>query len=179
MTALVRAAEAFAWAAHAGQKRKYCGSPYICHPAHVVGLLTQAGVADEEVLAAAWLHDVVEDNDHVENIDIRMLFGHRVADLVAEVTNVSTREDGNRKIRKEIDRQHLAKASEGGKTLKLADMLSNSESIIKNDPGFAKVYMQEKSDLLEVLQGGNDKLFVAAKKVVDDYFNRSERKSAA
>lgn len=172
MSALVRAAEAFAWAAHAGQKRKYCGSPYICHPAHVVGLLTAAGVNDEEVLAAAWMHDVVEDNDNIENMDIRLLFGARVAELVAEVTDVSKIEDGNRSVRKEINRQHLAKASPDGKSIKLADMISNARSIIANDQDFAKVYMPEKKALLEVFQEGNKQLLVEAEHIMREYFNR-------
>lgn len=68
-------------------------------------------------------------------------------------------EDGNRKTRKEIDKNHLAKASELGQTIKLADLISNTSTITKYDPKFAKTYMQEKKELLEVLTKGNKGLY--------------------
>ena len=178
MTALLKAAEAFAWAAHAGQQRKYDFNPYICHPAHVVGLLVSAGISDEEVLAAAWLHDAVEDNSNVTNLMIRTLFGTRVAELVEALTNVE-KEVGNRKHRKELDRRRMAGASADAKSIRLADMLSNIPSIILNDLGFAKVYLQEKSELLEVLKDGNASLYNAAHDVISEYFARYGRNDAA
>ena len=54
----------FATAAHAaiGQKRKYSGDDYIVHPARVASIVTRHGGTDE-MIAAAWLHDTVEDTD--------------------------------------------------------------------------------------------------------------------
>jgi len=169
---LERAAFAFATAAHAGQARKYTAEPYICHPAPVVGILKDAGVTDEAILAAAWLHDTVEDNAAIENSHIRLVFGDRVAQLVDEVTDPSRPEDGNRATRKAIDREHLAKASAAGQTIKLADLISNTGSITLHDPDFAVVYMREKRDLLPLLADGNTALFAKAKALVDDYFNK-------
>ena len=86
---------------------------------------------DPEVQAAALLHDVVEDTP-VSIKDIEDVFGPRVAALVGDLTDVSKPEDGNRAT-KGADRQHTAKASPDAKTVKLADLISNGKSIIKDD----------------------------------------------
>jgi len=108
MHTLIERAARFAAEAHAGQRRKYTGEPYAEHPFRVAQMVA-AVTADPCVVAAALLHDTVEDTP-VSDSDIRRLFGDRVADLVAEVTDVSRPEDGNRKTRKALDRDHLARA---------------------------------------------------------------------
>ena len=70
---------------HSGQKRKYTGEPYHVHPFEVADILKKNG-ASEEVVAAGYLHDVVEDCD-VAEADVRALFGDRIADLVMMVTD--------------------------------------------------------------------------------------------
>jgi guanosine-3',5'-bis(diphosphate) 3'-pyrophosphohydrolase len=106
------------------------------------------------MIAAAYLHDVVEDTP-VTLEAIELEFGAEVARLVEELTDVSRPEDGNRKTRKAIDREHSAAASPEGQTIKLADLIDNSETITKHDPDFAKVYMREKRALLEVMSDGD------------------------
>mgnify|MGYP003624998870 FL=1 len=103
--------------------------------------------------------------------DIEDEFGPRVASMVDDLTDVSKPEDGNRAVRKELDRQHTAKASPDAQTVKLADLISNSTSIVRDDPSFAKVYMKEKAALLEVLTEGNVILFKQASDMVASYFN--------
>jgi len=76
-------AYAFAEAAHRGQRRKD-DRAFIAHPVRVARLLAARGY-DEEVVAAALLHDVVEDTA-VTLSEVREQFGDRVADLVACVT---------------------------------------------------------------------------------------------
>ena len=88
-----------------------------------------------------------------------------------EVTDVSKKEDGNRAVRKHIDLMHLANASPEGQTIKLADLIDNTESITKYDPGFAYKYMREKRDLLQVLTRGDYRLYEIASKTVADYFS--------
>ncbi len=159
----------FAKEAHGDQKRKYTGEPYIVHPvevAHIVASVTE----DCAMIAAALLHDVIEDTS-VSKEDIAAAgFGHRIANLVEEVSDISKPEDGNRKVRKEIDRQHLAQACPEAQTVKLADLISNSASITQHDPNFAKVYMAEKLALLEVLGAGNQELWHRATDIVEDYY---------
>lgn len=156
-------ASRYAQEKHADQKRKYTGEPYFNHCKHVASILAKAGM-DWDVIAAGVMHDTVEDTD-ATNDEIKELFGERVAKLVEEVTDVSRPEDGNRSIRKEMDRQHLSKASYEGKSIKLADIISNTTSIMTHDPNFSVVYLKEKEKLLEVLKGGNEDLYRQAMEV--------------
>jgi len=169
MHIMVQRAIWFATQAHAGQTRKYTGEPYVNHPVEVMQLVSTV-TDDPEILAAAVLHDVVEDTP-ATIMNIRIGFSPRVAELVDDLTDVSRPEDGNRATRKELDRQHTAKASPDAKTIKLADLISNSRSIMKDDPNFAKVYMKEKAALLEVLTEGNAELFRQASDIVASYYD--------
>lgn len=137
----------FAMNAHKGQERKYTGEPYITHCAGVVWLVKTC-VHTPEMVAAAWLHDTVEDCG-VPLATIEEKFGLKVATLVEMLTDVSKPSDGKRAVRKAIDRAHTAKASWKAKTVKLADLIDNSRSIIERDPEFAKVYLTEKRLLLD------------------------------
>ncbi len=153
---MIEQAATFARRAHesVNQKRKYSGEPYFVHCAEVADLLIEHAAAPCEVVAAALLHDVVEDTP-VTNEQIRELFGDWVADLVSEVTDVSKPGDGNRATRKAIDRQHLAKASYWGATIKYADLIANTRDIVKQDSGFARVYLEEKYLLLLSMKQGH------------------------
>lgn len=162
----------FMYGAHKAveQKRKYTGECYSVHPIDVYQtLLYDGGIDEHNMLIAALLHDVVEDTG-VSEEDIRNLFGDDVAHLVSGLTDVSKPEDGNRETRKRIDREHTAKQGVRCKTIKLADLISNSKSITQYDKEFAKVYMAEKKLLLEVLKGGNEVLYQTALSIVEDYY---------
>lgn len=139
----------FATAAHAavGQKRKYDGSDYIVHPARVANTVKRYGGTDT-MIAAAWLHDVVEDTN-VDMDTITGMFGSVVASLVRDLTDVSVASDGNREARKAIDRLHTADASADAQFIKCADIIDNSWDIAENDPSFWKVYQREMSLLLD------------------------------
>lgn len=163
MSDLVSRARAFAIAAHSatGQVRKYTGEPYWFHCEQVAGSLAGYGIYSPEMIAAAWLHDTVEDTQ----VDIDLIlqeFGSVVASLVEGLTDVSKPEDGNRAERKRIDRAHTARQSAACKTIKLADLISNTQSIVSRDPEFAKVYLAEKRLLLNVLQDGHPGLLARA-----------------
>ena len=167
MSDIIQKALLFATEAHGKQMRKYTGEPYIVHPVEVMSIVKSVA-SDEEVLAAALLHDVVEDTPAVV-ADISQHFGSRVASLVDELTDRSVLTDGNRKVRKEIDRSRLASASAEAQTVKLADLISNTRSIVEHDPNFAKIYMAEKALLLKVLVRGNKELFAKASALVVAY----------
>jgi (p)ppGpp synthase/HD superfamily hydrolase len=124
---------------------------------------------DDAMLAAALLHDVVEDTEHTID-DIRAEFGDDIAVLVSDLTDVSKLEDGNRQVRKAKDRAHSGTASDRAQTVKLADLISNSMDIVKHDPKFAKYYMQEKLLLLGVLTRGNQILLARALRFAADYY---------
>lgn len=165
MSLIIRA-QKFAKEKHKHQKRKYTGEPYFNHceeVAYLVGF--ESLLNSNKAVAAAYLHDVVEDTEtSIEEIE--EIFGKTVAQLVSEVTDISKTSDGNRKARKEIDRKHLEKASPEGQTIKLADLISNSISIVECDKDFAKVYLAEKEKLLEVLIYGDRLLFLKAKTIL-------------
>ena len=159
-------ARIYATAAHAavGQRRKYTNEPYINHPAAVVDIVLTVSHTDE-MIAAAWLHDVVEDTK-VTIEDIAAEFGPVVANLVSDLTDVSRPEDGNRAARKAIDRDHNAKASPQAKTIKLADLIDNTRSIVQHDPGFARVSLAEKALLLPLLSEADPQLWTRANKAL-------------
>jgi (p)ppGpp synthase/HD superfamily hydrolase len=143
---------AFATDAHEGQVRKYVETPYIEHPLRVAKLLFDLGMS-YEVVAAAILHDTVEDCDTTAD-DIFERFGQVVADLVFWVTDEEYPVDAkpNRKIRQEIARDRLAKAPIDAKNIKLSDMYDNTLSIVADDRHFAKVYLPEKKAILTNMQ---------------------------
>lgn len=159
----------FATKAHGSQLRKYTGTPYILHPLEVAGLVAEV-TTDPNMISAAILHDTVEDTPATYE-DIVKAFGYDVGNLVLDLTDVSQPSDGNRKIRKEIDLRHTAGASPRAKTIKLADLINNTQSIVEHDPGFAKTYMAEKRALLEVLTEGNAILYNRAMELVKNYFD--------
>ena len=141
----------FATAAHAavGQKRKYSGDDYIVHPQRVAAIVERHGGSDEMV-AAAWLHDTVEDTDVTLEL-ITKTFGYEIASIVEGLTDVSLPSDGNRAKRKSIDRMHSANASTEAQFVKCADIIDNSWDIAENDLHFAKVYKSEVFLLLNAM----------------------------
>lgn len=154
----------FASRAHAGQRRKYTGELYITHPAAVVELV-QSVPHTPEMLAAAWCHDVCEDTS-VTIDEIVVALGLEVADLVDWLTDVSMPSHGNRAARKAIDRAHLAGAPAAAQTIKLADLIDNTRSIVEHDPDFAIVYLREKAALLDVLIKGDPALMAIARETL-------------
>lgn len=159
---LVERARTFAIGAHEsiGQKRKYTNTPYFKHPLAVADLVRSVPHT-KTMLAAAYLHDVVEDTGvSLETIDD--LFGAPVADLVFWLTDQSKPSDGNREKRKAIDRAHSASAPPAAQTIKLADLIDNTATINQHDPEFAKVYRKEKEALLRVMDKGDPSLLKRA-----------------
>jgi (p)ppGpp synthase/HD superfamily hydrolase len=163
---IVEKARIFATAAHAAVKqvRKYTGEPYINHPFHVMSIVKTV-THTPEMLAAALLHDVVEDTGVTIEL-IEQEFGSEVANLVGWLTDVSRPEDGNRATRKQLDMEHTAQAPAAAQTIKLADLISNTSSIVKYDMNFAETYLKEKAALLKVLTKGEPALISWAQATV-------------
>lgn len=164
-------AEVFARAAHGavGQVRKYNGEAYVNHCAEVASILVRFAewpVSDEQV-AAAWLHDTVEDTK-ITLDDIRNCFGADVEILVEALTDVSRPEDGNRRARKQKDLEHTAAGPVAAKSVKLADLISNGLNIVQWDPNFGRVYLREKERILAVCQDADPGLIREANRVLDE-----------
>ncbi len=155
---LVDRARRYASQAHRriDHRRKYTGQSYEAHLRSVATIVAEVS-DDREMLAAAWLHDLVEDTPATVQ-EIESEFGPGVATLVAELTDVSKPGDGNREQRKAIDRLHATRASPRAKTVKLADLIDNCQDITRHDPRFGKVFLREMGALLEVLGEGDPEL---------------------
>jgi (p)ppGpp synthase/HD superfamily hydrolase len=169
---IVDYADLYATRAHQDQYRKYTHRPYIEHPRRVAEHLRLLNASyDVNVpgqlyylpgdIAAAYLHDVLEDCD-VSYAALAVDFGHYVAYLVQSLTNTSkqTHPEANRAERKRIDRERLRQANRVVKSIKLADRLDNLWDFDKaDDPGFWQLYVRESYDLLQVLEGGDVRLY--------------------
>lgn len=123
----------FATKAHANVERRGKGYPYIVHPLEAVSIVASM-TSDQELLAAAALHDVIEDTE-VTYEDIEKEFGKRVADLVKSesedpVTGVSASDSWKDRKQAAIDR--LAKASKEAKMVAMGDKLSNMRAIYRD-----------------------------------------------
>ncbi len=170
---LVAHAVHFAARHHIDQRRKgERAEPYMNHLSEVASLLAEAtGGASPALVAAGYLHDVVEDCE-VTPAELRAEFGGAITDLVAEVTDDNSLNKTERK-RREVDKApHL---SIPAKMLKLADKTSNLRSIRHSPPsGWSRERMQEyvtwANDIVAGCRGTNAKLEAAfddAKKALD------------
>lgn len=156
----------FALEVHAAQVRKYTGNPYTDHLAEVAGIVAtldaHAGrgwpsgpdISLSGMVAVAWLHDSMEDQD-VAYETLASLFGDLVANGVRLLSDLET---GNRAERKAASRLRLADAPPWVQTIKCADLISNTSSIVKHDPKFAEVYLGEKRLLLDVMKKADPRL---------------------
>ncbi len=130
----IEKAVAFATKAHAGQYRKGTDRPYILHPIETMAIITRLVRYDEDIIAAAVLHDVVEDTAVTLN-RIEKEFGPRVATLVASVTEDKMRKmppEATWRARKWQTIFNLRKAKRETKALVLADNLSNLRELKRN-----------------------------------------------
>lgn len=165
---MITRALSFAAGAHAGigQKRKYTGEPYINHPLEVYKRLLLI-TKDEDTLCAAILHDVLEDTK-VEVADLECLFNKTVIGYVVSLTDTMFSYGVNRAGRKASDRARLQAAPAEVQTIKLADVISDTKSIVEHDPKFAKTYLAEIALLLEVLTKGDLILMIETKSLLNE-----------
>lgn len=158
----------FAREVHANQQRKYTGNPYTDHLAEVCGIAMSVGwrnatIHPDKMMAVCWLHDCVEDQGvTADELDRR--FGATVSDGVMLLSDL---EKGNRFARKAAARHRLAMAPGWVQTIKVADLISNTASIVKHDPKFAKTYLHEKRLMLDVLKYADDNLVAVARAQID------------
>jgi (p)ppGpp synthase/HD superfamily hydrolase len=123
---LIRAAYEKAGAAHSGQVRNGSGGlPYIEHPTAVAARLDRHGYG-EEVVAAALLHDVVEDSETTVE-ELRDEFGDRVAELVAALSDDESIEDYLQ--RKDEHRERVRRYDGDAFAIYGSDKLTNSSTL--------------------------------------------------
>ena len=161
----------FAREVHKSQRRKYTGNPYADHLAEVTGIAMSVwwyvpGVHPDIFMATCWLHDSIEDQGITHGV-LTDRFGVKVADGVQFLSDTET---GNRDARKALSRERLAAAPAWVQTIKVADLISNTASIVQHDPRFAAVYLEETCLLLDVLTNADARLLAIARAQVSEAF---------
>lgn len=154
MSLIIKAAQ-FSAECHKHQTRKYTNRPYIEHPIRVAGKVAIQEWATEEYVAAAFLHDVIEDCG-VTFAELDSKFGIYVASHVFALTNPSKDSKEKRIIRKQMDRDHISKAPDDIKRIKLIDRIDNLREMGEADTDFLKLYLDETSLLLESINLTDD-----------------------
>ena len=166
---------AFADRAHGDQQRKYADERYIYHPLRVMKTCQDLGYP-LPVLAAAILHDVLEDTTTTrEEIKKFLLTVMSEADtdhtlsLVSELTDVYTKADHpqmNRRKRKAREGERLERVSAEAQTIKYADIMDNAKGMAENGADFAPIFLHECNTLLKKMKNGNEQLRKKALQVV-------------
>ncbi len=166
----------FADHAHGDQMRKYTPERYIVHPVRVMETL-QSYTDNITILAAALLHDVLEDTP-VSKEEIYTFLttlmndqtAQKTIELVIELTDVFIKNNYpnyNRRKRKSLEIDRAGKTSGEAQTIKYANILDNCGEIVKHDRHFAKVFLFECKKMLEVIDKGNPELYKRTRELLD------------
>jgi (p)ppGpp synthase/HD superfamily hydrolase len=176
MNAVLEKVRDYADRAHGTQQRKYSPDRYIVHPVRVMEMCSR--FTDQlPILAAALLHDVLEDTpvtkEKLHQFLLTVMTEEEAKEttvLVVELTDVFTKEAHprwNRKKRKMKEAERIQKTSGDSQTVKYADIIDNCREIVQHDPDFAKVFLRECKGLLKVMQKGNKELYNEAVETVN------------
>jgi GTP diphosphokinase / guanosine-3',5'-bis(diphosphate) 3'-diphosphatase len=128
---VIRAVE-FAAQKHRMQRRKDSdASPYINHPIALMHVLCiDGGISEPVILAAAALHDTIEDTETTEE-ELHAAFGEEIAQIVAEMTDDKSL---LKEERKRLQIEHAHRMSREGALVKLADKICNLRDVAANPP---------------------------------------------
>lgn len=177
----------FAERAHGEQKRKYSSDPYIVHPVRVMKMCREY-TNDIAILAAALLHDVLEDTDVASEEMEEFLLGImdkdkavRTVKLVNELTDIyvkSAYPKWNRRKRKANEAERQSRISSDAQTIKYADIIDNAKGMASQKSDFSPVFLYECRDLLKKIDKGDKRLYKIAVDTVNneiDLLYRSNR----
>ena len=149
-----------AYLLHSNQKRKFSELPYSIHLQEVADLVEEFNGSEEQI-AAAYCHDIVE-NTHIKVIPLTSFFSkygfNEAGGLVEELTDKYTKEKYailNRYERKLLEHDRLSKISDKAKLIKLADVISNVQTLDKCADGFAKLMLTEMHHLIPLIKIDN------------------------
>ena len=159
---------------HLPQKRKFTGEPYVTHLIDVYKKVSEV-TKDKTIQAAALCHDLYEDTDCSETQFVNYLLENgfskeetkRINSMVFNLTDVYIKDHYphlNRRKRKTLEARRLANIQPDAQTIKYADMIDNSKSIVRDAPNFAGKYLDEMKQILEGMNKGDAKLFKQAVK---------------
>ena len=154
----------FATKKHQGQKRKGKNQdPYIFHPLNVAKVIMEIGqIVDQDIVIAAVLHDTLEDTKTSKK-ELTQYFGHKVTDIVAEVSDDKSLDKNERK-RRQV--RHAPSLTYEARVVKLGDKLVNCRDILSSPPaGWSKrrlqEYIQWAFDVIDQIRGTNEHLEAA------------------
>lgn len=142
---MITQAKKFAEQAHA--KQKYGEFPYLKHLNDVVSVLIRFGVTEGTLLIAAYLHDTVEDTP-VKIEEIKDLFGEKVSNIVAAVTN----EPGINRKERNLKTYPKVRSNNEATILKLADRIANVEFSVSEKSSLLHMYKKEYAEFKRALQ---------------------------
>ena len=165
----------FVKTAHGDQKRKYTGEPYWNHVYNVAETVSEYAPEGIEI---ALCHDLFEDTDasqgdlftflidvgYESNLAIFIVTG------VVKLTDIYTKEDYhvlNRLARKLLEANRLSSIPPLCQTIKYADLIDNTKYIVQHDKSFAKVYLNEKRQILKLMRAGNANLLSQCEALVN------------
>ncbi len=178
----------FSAKAHGAQVRKYSGEPYVNHLVRVMETCMEY-TDSKPILAAALLHDVLEDTPLLEEELQGFLIGIisteeavKTIKLVLALTDVYTTENYpllNRKKRKYKEAERLSQIDSDAQTIKYADIIDNAVDITKNDTDFAAKYLVEVMDFLNKMDKGHPVLYERAISTVKKCFQDTKIKKKA
>ena len=167
MNDLISRAERFARVCHGGQFRKgKAKEPYVNHLEEVAKLTERWG-GGENAIAAAWLHDTVEDCPPTSFADLASLFGDEIAGIVAELTDDKSQPKAERK-RRQVE--NATKKSNDASLVKLADKTSNVGAIGKSPP--ADWSLERRLAYLNWANEVVERLPFTPKEGLDEFFKR-------
>jgi hypothetical protein len=185
MNEILQQVKEFADKSHGNQTRKYTGQRYIVHPVEVMEICSEY-TDNISILAAALLHDVLEDTPVTEEELLDFLLkimpekgAKKTLDLTVELTDVYTKDaypQFNRRVRKDKEHQRSSKTSWGAQTIKYADIISNSIDISKHDKNFGPKFLNEVRSQLKTMNHGHPKLYKRAVETVNKCISEINRK---
>ena len=137
--------------AHQGQKRKFSGLDYFTHPKYVARVIEHL-TKNETLIAAALLHDVIEDTKHTAK-DVESIVGHEVTEIVFELT-IDKKDKLYKKSKAEYLSQKILIMSEGAFTIKLADRFHNVLFLEEDNVNisFKKKYWLETKTMMKAVK---------------------------
>lgn len=155
---------------HGDQQRKYSDEPYWHHLVRVAEIAARhldTGIEKEIALC----HDLLEDtpctkqqlHSKLISIGYQKQQADSITHGVVELTDVFIKEDYphlNRKSRKKQEARRLGNISPLAQSIKYADLIDNTASIMDGNRGFGRVYLREAVDILDQMRSGNIRLFI-------------------
>ncbi len=178
MSIVLEQVEAFARQSHEGQRRKFADEAYIEHPIRVMHICAEVS-NKTPVLAAALLHDVLEDTT-VTRVGMQEFLltimpapaANETLKYVIELTDVFTHRaypQWKRRVRKDKEIERLATSSPCAQTIKYADIIDNARDIAGSGSGFTYKFLHECQKLLRRIPKGDQQLYWQARNTVDQY----------